>query len=518
MTNQPFRFLHAADLHLESPINGLSDAPEHLRQRVLDAPRRAAERVFDAALTEKVDFVVLSGDLLSTQMTGPWGPLFLLEQFEKLRLEGIPVYWACGKADEPEDWPEVLPLPENVHLFPVGEIEETVFTRDSLPTARLLGTSMGKIPTVVRAGDFAADPDGLFSIGVLYGRPHLDALKATGMQYWALGGEHRRDTLARSPAVVHYPGATLCRNPRESDDCGATLVEVNEFGRATLQTVKTSPILWTTERLTLRGDIDEEALLAEMRGRVERLRKSLGDAILFVSWRFDAPTSILPELRYGNLTTSLLRDLRSVFGKESPIVWSLDAEPALPETPDPDIADQQTILGDFLRMVHFYQENPGEKIELSDYFSEELSDYLATEFLSARRRLKLPDEPEKRETELDADGDGNDRHEDAAREKSYRVEVPQLIRILTLSADERVGFRKKIASDTEDLADRETLRKLAERRGAALREAAALGMEILSGEQEETRLTPKEPNHKNPKLIEERRHVAEYLDGKEARS
>ena len=518
MTNQPFRFLHAADLHLELPINGLTDAPEHLRERILDAPRRAAQRLFDAALTEKVDFVILSGDLLSTQMTGPWGPIFLVEQFEKLRMEGIPVYWACGKADEPEDWPEALPLPDNVHLFPVGEIEETVFTRDSLPVARILGTSLGKIPTVIRESDFSADPDGLYSIGVLYGKPHLETLKATGMQYWALGGDHRRDTLARTPAVIHYPGATLCRNPRENGDAGATLVEVNEFGRTIFQPLKTSPIQWSAERVVIRGDFNEEALLAEMRARVISLRKTLGDILHFIHWEFDVPASALPEFRYGNLTTALLRDLRSDFGKEPPIVWSLDAEPVLPDTPDPDVADQQTILGDFLRMVHFYQENPNEKIELSDYFSEELADYLATEYLAAKRLHKIPDEAKERESEVDADGGGNDQHdESAAEQKSFRGEVPQLIRLLTLSADERTGYRKKITADSADPADRETCQKLADRRIAALREAAALGMEILAGEQEETHLTTKEPIRKNPKLAEERRHVAEYLDGKEAR-
>ena len=83
MASQGFRFIHASDFRLELPVDGLMSLPDRYGDAILDAPRLAAERVFDAALREKVDFVVLSGDLISPRETGPWGMLFLIEQFKR---------------------------------------------------------------------------------------------------------------------------------------------------------------------------------------------------------------------------------------------------------------------------------------------------------------------------------------------------------------------------------------------------------------------------------------------------
>ncbi|MBR3218655.1 MAG: metallophosphoesterase, partial [Thermoguttaceae bacterium] len=158
MTNQPFSFLHAADLHLERPVTGLAECPEHLLEGVLGAPQRAAERLFQTAITEKVDFVLLCGDILSLRQTGPWGAVFLLDQFERLRREGIAVYWIGGFADPPSEWPEVLALPDNVTLFPEDEVTGVIHRKGTDAVARILGTSRGKNNTALRLGDFAADP------------------------------------------------------------------------------------------------------------------------------------------------------------------------------------------------------------------------------------------------------------------------------------------------------------------------------------------------------------------------
>lgn len=116
MTSQAFRFIHASDFRLELPVDGLSECPERLESAILDAPRVAVERLVATALKEKVDFVVLSGDLLSPRETGPWGLLFLIEQFERLASEKIAVYWAAGKNDSPDVVPAAFRFPENVRI------------------------------------------------------------------------------------------------------------------------------------------------------------------------------------------------------------------------------------------------------------------------------------------------------------------------------------------------------------------------------------------------------------------
>ncbi|MBO7679961.1 MAG: metallophosphoesterase, partial [Thermoguttaceae bacterium] len=364
MTNQPFSFLHAADLHLERPVTGLAECPEHLLEGVLSAAQRAAERLFHTAITEKVDFVLLCGDILSLRQTGPWGAVFLLDQFERLRREGIAVYWIGGFADPPSEWPEVLALPDNVTLFPEDEVTGVIHRKGTDAVARILGTSRGKNNTALRLGDFAADPDGFYTIGMMRDYGSYDTLRACGPHYWALGGTHRRDTSVQGHVTIHNPGATLARRPEDGDAVGASLVTVDETGRTVIKPVKTSPVSWTTERLVFRDEQDEEFIASAMRTRLAALRKSMGDEILFVAWVFEVPAALATELRYGNLSQSLLRGVRADFGREAPLIWSTKIDPVALDD-EGDEGERQTILGDYLRMIRFYKENPGDNIPLS---------------------------------------------------------------------------------------------------------------------------------------------------------
>ena len=90
MSSRPFRFIHASDFHLERPLMGVTEVPDHLRELFLEAPYTAARRVFEAALVEDVKFVVLSGGMVVPAASGPRGPLFLAEQLRDSPSGGLP--------------------------------------------------------------------------------------------------------------------------------------------------------------------------------------------------------------------------------------------------------------------------------------------------------------------------------------------------------------------------------------------------------------------------------------------
>ena len=71
MPGESFRFIHASDFHLETPLGDLDHLPTHLREAMAEAPRKAAQAVLEAALADNIDFLVLSGDLLHPQAAGP---------------------------------------------------------------------------------------------------------------------------------------------------------------------------------------------------------------------------------------------------------------------------------------------------------------------------------------------------------------------------------------------------------------------------------------------------------------
>jgi len=86
------KFIHAADLHLDQPISGLSELPTHLRSGLSSAPYSAAEKIFDLAIAERVDFVLLCGDLYDSDSGSARAYAFLLTQFQRLAEKNIHVY------------------------------------------------------------------------------------------------------------------------------------------------------------------------------------------------------------------------------------------------------------------------------------------------------------------------------------------------------------------------------------------------------------------------------------------
>ena len=84
MPQRPFRFIHAADLHLDRPVHGLTESPEHLVDLLIDCPAHAAVKVFDAAIDRHVDFVVLSGGVINPRHASPYEMMLLADQFDRL--------------------------------------------------------------------------------------------------------------------------------------------------------------------------------------------------------------------------------------------------------------------------------------------------------------------------------------------------------------------------------------------------------------------------------------------------
>jgi hypothetical protein len=369
MATRPFRFIHASDLHLEQPLMGVGEVPDHLRELFLDAPYTAAGKLFEAALVEDAGFMLLSGDVLHPLGTGPRGPLVLLEQFRRLAERGIDVYWAGGLVDPPEAWPAAAVLPQNVHVFPPGRVEELTIQSEGEPLAHLSGTSRDR-QRPWRPADFAADPAGLYSIAVAHGEADAAALQARGIHYWALGGRHDRSTLLGGPQRVHYCGSPQGRRPEESGPHGCTLVEVDGAGQSRTSLITTDAGRWMSERITVDETTSREELETRLRDRLHALLEASPGLDLLISWSVAGHGSLLGRLRKGSLAAELLQWLRDDYGYRSPAAWSVSLEVEVPETLPPEWYEQETIRGDFLRAVRQLQMNADEPLGLDSYLAE----------------------------------------------------------------------------------------------------------------------------------------------------
>ena len=209
MSGESFRFIHASDFHLESPLGDLDSVPSHLSEAMAEAPRRAATAVFEAALADNIDFVVLCGDLLSPQSAGPHGMSLLLDHFEKLHQKKTPVFWSAGIADDPAKWPDSVPLPPNVTLFPKNR---AIMFRSNAPDERFAPSSDVAVtddPRCTFRATASIRPTISPSPSAM-ATATLMPLAEGRFDYWALGGEHDREEIEGGAES----GAWYCGTPQ----------------------------------------------------------------------------------------------------------------------------------------------------------------------------------------------------------------------------------------------------------------------------------------------------------------
>ena len=233
------KFLHAADLHLDSPLRGLERYEGAPVERMRGATRRAFENAVDLCLDEGVDFVLLAGDLYDGNWKDYSTGLFFAAQMSRLRQADIAVVWIRGNHDAASQITRHLRLPENVVELSTRAPQTHVLE----PLGVAVHGQGFPERAVVRdlAERYPRGLDGHFNIGLLhtcasgreghenYAPCNLQTLTDKGYDYWALGHVHRREVLGREPWVV-FPGNLQGRHARETGSKGATLVEV-EGGR-----------------------------------------------------------------------------------------------------------------------------------------------------------------------------------------------------------------------------------------------------------------------------------------------
>jgi exonuclease SbcD len=227
------RFIHTADIHLDSPLTGLAAYEGAPTDLLRTATRAAFSQLIDAALRHNVDFVVIAGDLYDGDWRDYNTGFFFCREMGRLRQAGIPVFLLYGNHDAESEITQHLRLPDNVKAFSARKAE--TFRIDALKIA-LHGRSFRNAATTENLVVGYPDPvPGWLNIGVLhtaleghaahaaYAPCSLAQLEAKGFDYWALGHVHEHAVLCESPSVV-FPGNLQGRHIRECGPRGAVLV------------------------------------------------------------------------------------------------------------------------------------------------------------------------------------------------------------------------------------------------------------------------------------------------------
>lgn len=251
------RFLHLADLHLDTPFTSRSEA---LRRDLRDAGRLALERAVELAVTEAVDAVLIAGDLFDGEHLSFHTERFLHQALSRLTEEDIAVVYATGNHDPggAGGHPRRMEWPEGVHLLLDPEPRTVSIHRGGELVGRVTGAGHGS-PREERdlAATFPRPQGGVPEVALLhtqvlgswgeanhdrYAPSRLPLLQASEYDYWALGHIHLRQELSSDPPI-HYPGNLQGRHPGETGPKGGLMVELSS-GRTRVEFVELAPTRW----------------------------------------------------------------------------------------------------------------------------------------------------------------------------------------------------------------------------------------------------------------------------------
>jgi DNA repair exonuclease SbcCD nuclease subunit len=273
-----FRFIHAADIHLDSPLRGLERYEEAPVEEIRQATRRALERLVRLAIDEAVDFVLIAGDLYDGDSRDFKTALYFVKQMGRLREADIPVILIAGNHDAASKMTKDLRLPDNVRMLSHRK-PETVHVESC--GAAIHGQSFGRAAVLDDLStEFPRPERGMFNIGLLHtsatGReghePYapctIEGLCAKQYDYWALGHVHARETLCQEPLIV-FPGNIQGRHIREEGPKGCVLVTVDDRQRPHVEMHPIDVFRWKKCVVDASGIAHGDDLLDHVRQRLE---------------------------------------------------------------------------------------------------------------------------------------------------------------------------------------------------------------------------------------------------------
>ena len=247
-------FIHAADLHLDSPMSGLKHLPPSIFKKLQESTFEAFTKIVDSAIFHNVDFIILAGDLFDGEDRSIRAQTRFRKEMERLAECGIAVYAVHGNHDHMDGRWAHLPLPENVHIFS-HEVEVAKHIAENGTSVHLYGFSYPKRHVAERMIDQYSRENGAdLHIGILHGSfegssDHaqyapfrINDLLEKDFDYWALGHIHKREILISQPPVI-YPGNIQGRNRKETGPKGCYLVELDSSGAKT-EFLEAAPVIW----------------------------------------------------------------------------------------------------------------------------------------------------------------------------------------------------------------------------------------------------------------------------------
>jgi len=345
-----FRFLHTADLHLDSPLIGLSRKSAEYAERIDDASRRAFDNLIELAIQEECRFVAIAGDVFDGQWRNYQTGLFFAERMRRLRRAGIRVVMIFGNHDAENRFASRLELSDNVHIL--SRAQASSFFLEDLDTVIHGRSFPERSVTENLALQYPPPVEGRFNIGLLhtactgadghalYAPCTIEQLANHRYDYWALGHVHTKKVLSTAPYIV-YPGNLQGRHAREPGPKGAMVVTVDSGKILQAEHRSLDVIRWAVEELDVSDAQDVPRLHGLIRDRLDRALGAAEGRGLALRLFLCGETPLHSELVARRAT--LREEVETIATHVSPELWLEKLElktqpPRRAESTDPTIA------------------------------------------------------------------------------------------------------------------------------------------------------------------------------------
>src|SRR5690625_3545256 len=236
-------FIHAADLHLDSPFKGLAHMPASIFEQVRESTFAALDRLINMAIETQVDFLLIVGDLFDNEKQSLKAQIRLRRAFEELKRHHINVYLSYGNHDYTNGNSHPVTYPDNVFIFQNEQVNYFTYKKNEQALANIYGFSYeNRAVNENKAPSYRIlDNQIPYHIATLHGSLHsntdhdvyapfyISDLAEKDFDYWALGHIHQREILKEDPYIV-YPGNIQGRNRKEQGEKGCYHVSLSSTG------------------------------------------------------------------------------------------------------------------------------------------------------------------------------------------------------------------------------------------------------------------------------------------------
>ncbi|AKB55544.1 DNA double-strand break repair protein Mre11 [Methanosarcina barkeri MS] len=382
-------FVHAADLHLDSPFTEISGIDPELGERLAKATFQSYEAIIELCIEEKVDFLLIAGDVYDSADKSLYAQVRFIEGLRKLEIAGIQVFICHGNHDPLEGWSASLTWPENVHIMSGDRAEVVKFKKDrenaavivgmSYPTRHIMKNLVKNFPK--KEGNWP------FTIGLLhcsvgsnpehdpYAPCTLQDLRELNYDYWALGHIHTPSIVCKEAPIVIYPGNPQGRHFSENGARGCFVVDVSlgrdSSGRdISTRFIETDSVRWYIREISIEGLEKEGELIESLQSQLDEMRENSVGRSVICRFVLKGRGPLHHILRQEGFIEDLLRLLREgeTWGRQFIWVERIEDDTLFPIERE-ILLKREDFVGDLVKIVEGLKTDENSRNEFHEVLS-----------------------------------------------------------------------------------------------------------------------------------------------------